>query len=65
MEHPTHVEWRTSSRSMDNPIRKNCVRIGSPEGTGERFLGDSKDPDAGAFRLPAGELTALLRTAGA
>ena len=64
MEHPSNVAWETASYSKVNPIRK-CVRVGTPENSGTRYLADSQNPDAGAFKLPAGELVSLLRTASA
>lgn len=62
MEHPYGVTWEISSYSMQSPVRK-CVRIGTPENSPTRYLGDSMNPGAGAFRFPAGELAALVRTA--
>lgn len=62
MEHPYGVTWETSTYSMKSPVRK-CVRIGAPETGSDRYLADSQNPEAGAFRFPAGELAALLHTA--
>ena len=57
---PEGVTWKTSLRSMTSPIR-DCVEIGTPTTGSERYLGDSKTPEAGAIRLTGHEMMAFLR----
>ncbi|WP_304455891.1 DUF397 domain-containing protein [Nocardiopsis sp. YSL2] len=58
---PDCVAWRTSSRSMDNPIRKNCVEVGAGAGAPRVFIRDSQNRGDGALALERREMTALLR----
>ncbi|MFC4001065.1 DUF397 domain-containing protein [Prauserella oleivorans] len=52
------LEWRKSSHSGGG---NDCVEVAfTPDGTAVR---DSKNPDAGALRLPAAQWEALLTAA--
>ncbi|MEW2508302.1 DUF397 domain-containing protein [Amycolatopsis sp. NPDC047767] len=47
------LKWRKSSYSGNDTDKTDCVEVAfAPNGDGA-FVRDSKDPEAGAFTLPA------------
>lgn len=55
---PPGLVWLKSSHSGSDPDKTNCVEVaGAP---GVVWVRDSKDPEGGAFRLPASGWRGLL-----